>query len=177
VIKDAQHITRLKSIPDLFAELGLRIEAAPDVEDFVENHRDEIVTTVDDELNQWGLQVDDVDDAEIEQSDVTDVQFVDIRTFRTAGEGNDILVVGKMVLEVHLKYHDPDWDTATYDSEDKVLLPHHTVSGEKDVNVEINFSMTLKVDASGKPKSVAKFSFDSDDFIWVSIGPNEYDYK
>ena len=45
------------------------------------------------------------------------------------------------------------------------------------MNVDANFSMTLKVDASGKPKSVAEFSFDDDDFIWVSIQPNEYDYK
>src|SRR5437879_3085354 len=36
VIEDADHISRLKSIPDLFADLGLTIEAAPDVEDFVE---------------------------------------------------------------------------------------------------------------------------------------------
>lgn len=67
-IKDAEHITRLKSIADLFAELGLTIEAAPDVEDFVENNLDKIVATVHNELNQWGLQVSDVDDAEIEQS-------------------------------------------------------------------------------------------------------------
>ena len=43
VIQGADHISRLKSIPDLFADLGLTIEAAPDVEDFVENNLDEIV--------------------------------------------------------------------------------------------------------------------------------------
>ncbi len=176
-IKDAEHITRLKSIADLFAELGLTIEAAPDVEDFVENHRDDIIATVDNELNQWGLQVDDINDAEIEQSDVVNVKLVEFRTFRTAGEAKDILVVGKMQMEVHVSYHHPDWDTATYDSEDKVLFPHHTVEGETDVDIEANFSMTLKVDPKGKPTSIAQFSFDDDNFIWVSIGPNEYDYK
>ena len=74
-------------------------------------------------------------------------------------------------------YHHPDWDTATYDSEDKVLLPHHTVEGEKNIDVEADFSMTLKVDRHGKPKSIAEFSFDDDNFVWVSIGPNDYDYK
>ena len=86
-IKDAEHICRLKSIADLFAELGLMIEAAPDVEDFVENNLDNIVAAVDDELNQWGLQVSDVDDAEIDKSTVESVSFIDFRTFRTARQG------------------------------------------------------------------------------------------
>jgi hypothetical protein len=60
VIQGAGHISRLKSIPDLFADLGFTIEAAPDVEDFVEDNLDELVATVHDELNQWGLQVNDV---------------------------------------------------------------------------------------------------------------------
>jgi hypothetical protein len=90
VIQDADHISRLKSIPDLFADLGLTIEAAPDVEDFVEHNLDEIVVTVHNELGQWGLQVSEVDDAEIDESTVESVSFIDFRTFRTAGEGKDI---------------------------------------------------------------------------------------
>jgi hypothetical protein len=176
-IKDAEHITRLKSIADLFAELGLTIEAAPDVEDFVENNLDEIVATVHNELNQWGLQVSDVDDAEIDESTVENVKFIDFRTFRTAGEGKDILVVGRIEMDVKVSYHHPDWDTATYDSEDKVLLPHHTVEGETNIDVEADFNMTLKVDQHGKPTSIAEFSFNDDNFIWVSIEPNDFDYK
>ena len=104
VINDAEHINRLKSIADLFAQLGLTIEAAPDVEDFVENNLDEIVATVYDELNQWGLQVNDVDDAEIDKSTVENVSFIDFRTFRTAGEGKDILVLGRVDMDVKVSY-------------------------------------------------------------------------
>lgn len=105
------------------------------------------------------------------------MRFINFRTFRTAGEGKDILVVGRIEMDVKVSYHHPDWDTATYDSEDKVLLPHHTVEGEKNIDVEANFYMTLKVDQHGKPTSIAEFSFDDDNFIWVSIGPNDFDYK
>jgi hypothetical protein len=80
-----------------------------------------------------------------------------------------------MQMEVHVAYHHPDWDTATYDSEDKVLLPHHSVCGDKNVDVDADFSMTLKVDQHGKPTSIAEFSFDDDNFVWVSIAPNEYE--
>jgi hypothetical protein len=176
-IRGVEHINRLKSVADLFAELGLTIEAAPDVKEFVENNMDEIVTTVHNELNQWGLQVSDVDDAEIDESTVENVSFIDFRTFRTAGESKDILVVGRIEMDVKVSYHHPDWDTATYDSEDKVLLPHHTVESEKNIDVEADFNMTLKVDQHGKPTSIAEFSFDDDNFIWVSIGPNDLDYK
>jgi pterin-4a-carbinolamine dehydratase len=103
--------------------------------------------------------------------------LIDFRTFRTAGNGKDILVVGRIEMDVKVFYHHPDWDTATYDSEDKVLLPHHTVEGEKNIDVEADFNMTLKVDQHGKPTSIAEFSFDDDKFIWVSIGPNDFDYK
>ena len=89
----------------------------------------------------------------------------------------DCEVVGRIEMDVKVSYHHPDWDTATYDSEDKVLLPHHTVEGEKNIDVEANFSMTLTVDKHGKPTSVAEFSFDDDDFVWVAIGPNDFDYK
>jgi hypothetical protein len=164
-IKDAEHITRLKSIADLFAELGLTIKAAPDVEDFVENNLDEIVAIVHNELNQRGLQVDDVDDAEIDESTVEKVSFINFRTFRTAGAGKDILVVGRIEMDVKVSYHHPDRDTATYDSQDKVLLPYHTVEGDKNIDVEADFSMTLKVDEHGKPTSIAEFSFDDDDFV------------
>ncbi|UEM08432.1 PIN domain-containing protein [Bradyrhizobium barranii subsp. barranii] len=177
VTQGADHISRLKSIPDLFADLNLTIEAAPDVNDFVERKQEEIVATAHNELNQWGLQVSDVDDAEIDESTVENVSFIDFRTFRTAGDGRDILVVGRLEMDVKVSYHHPDWDTATYDSEDKVLLPHHTVEGEKNIQVEADFSMTLKVDGHGKPASIAEFSFDDDNYIWVSIGHNDYDYK
>ena len=80
-------------------------------------------------------------------------------------------------MDVSVSYHHPDWDTATWDSEDKVALPHRDVAGEKNVDVEADFSMTLKVDRLGKPISIAEFSFEDDNFFWVSIAPNDLDYK
>lgn len=57
-----------------------------------------------------------------------------------------------------------------------MLLPHHIVEGERNIDVDANFNMTLNVDKHGKRTSIAVFSFDDDMFIWVSIGPNEFDY-
>ena len=153
------------------------METAPDVKDFVQHNLDEIVDTVNHELNQFGLQVDDVEDAEIEESTVENVSFIDFRTFRTAGDGKDVLVVGRIYMDVHVSYHHPDWDTAVWDSEDRVAIPLHTVEGERNIDVEANFNMTLKVNQPGKPISIAEFAFNDNNFIWVSISPNDLDYK
>jgi PIN domain len=178
VIREHEHITRLKSIPDVFAKLGLRIEAAPDVRTFLEEHEDDVVAVVDREVRDWGLQVSDVDDAEIDDSTVNKVTFrEDLATFRTAGQSKDILVVGQLEMNVDVSYNHPDWDSATYDSEDKILIPHHHVTGEENVDIEANFTMTLNVDKNGKPEKIAEFSFASDDYIWVSLVPSDYDFK
>lgn len=171
------NLSHVKSIADLFALLNFTVEAAPEVEEFFENHLDDIIGRADIELGGWGLQVSDVDDAEIETTTVENVTFLGFRTFRVVGEGRDILVVGRMSMSVRVSYHHPDWDTATYDSEDKVLLPHHTVEGEKSIDVDADFSMTLKVGPDGKPHAIAELSFDDDEFIWVSIGYDPYDDK
>ena len=177
VIREHEHITRLKSIPDLFAKLGLRTETVPDVETFFEEHEDDVVAVVDREVRDWGLQVSDIDDAEIDESTVNKVTFRDLATFRTAGESKDILVVGQLEMNVNVSYNHPDWDSATYDSEDKILIPHHHVVGEDNVDIEASFTMTLNVDKNGKPAKIAEFSFADDDFIWVSLAPSDYDFK
>lgn len=152
------------------------IEAAPDIEGFIEDTEHEIVAAVHDELNQWGLHISDVEDAEVDESTVERVTFLDFRAFRMVGERN-LLVVGRIEMDVKISYHHPDWDTATYDSEDKVLLPHRTVEDEKEVSMEADFTMTLNVDQHGKPNTISKFSFDDEDFIWVSVLPSDFDYK
>jgi hypothetical protein len=43
--------------------------------------------------------------------------------------------------------------------------------------VKAKFNMTLKVDQHGKPTSIAEFSFDDENFIWIEIRPNDLDYK
>jgi PIN domain len=176
-IKDATHITRLRSIADLFSELGLAIEGVPGVEQFVEQNLDTIINIADNELNQFGLHVNDVEDADIIDSTVEGVTLLNLRAFRAVGKTKDILVVGSIEMVVHVSYQHPDWDTASYDSEDGVLIPHDTVEGEKNVDVEADFNMTLKVNQQNKPVSIADFSFDDGKFISVSIRPNDLDYK
>ena len=130
-----------------------------------------------DELNQWGLQVNDVNDAEIDESTVENVRFVDFRTFRTAGEGKDILVVGRIEMDVKVSYHLPSRLGHGHIRQRGQGTYYRTTPwrAKRISKSEADFSMTLKVDGHGKPTSIAEFSFDDDNFVWVSIGPNDYD--
>jgi PIN domain len=177
VIKGADHITRLKSISALFDELGLAIEAAQYVEAFFKETQSDLIAAVDRELNSWGLQVSDIENAEIDESEVTSVNVQHFVTYATGRKDANILVVGNLEAEVIVSYNHPDWDTATYDSEDKVLLPHRHVSGAKEVSIESNFTLLIAVNTEGKPIRIKEFSFDDESFIWVSLLPNDMDYK
>lgn len=176
-ISQSKHVSRLRSIGALFEHLGLKSEAAPDVEEFLEANTDEVVDVVDTAMNNWGLQISDVEDAEVDESTVKKVEFLDLVTYNAASGGGQILVVGRLKMEVDVSYTHPDWDTAMYDSEDKVYIPFDNVSGEKEVELEADFSMIILVDDEGKPEQIDHFSFSNDSFIWVSISPSDEDYR
>ena len=169
-VKSEEHLSILKSIPDLFTQLGLQIDA-PDLDDFLQGHHDEALELVDAELKDWGLQVSDVEDAEIEDTTVTEIEFLDLTSFGNAQKGGDILVVGRVRITADVSYTHPDWDTATYDSEDQVLHAFRDVSGETEIETDADFSMSILADSDGNPREIGELRFMNDDFVWVEINP------
>ena len=64
-----------------------------------------------------------------------------------------------------------------YDSEDKVLIPFENVAGEKDVELKLDFSMTIMTDEEGVPVQIEELQITSESFLWVEIShydPYEY---
>ena len=163
-------ITVLKDIPALFESLGLVVDA-PDIEPFLEAEGPTLLKLFNSELNDWGLQVSDVEDAEIEEAFVTGFELSDLVSFGAAEKGGDILVVGTAEVVARVSFTHPDWDGAMWDSEDKVLIPFDTVSGEADVELEIEFSMTIVTDDEGQPSDVVELRFRNSDFQYVNIAP------
>jgi hypothetical protein len=108
---------------------------------------------------------------------VNDIEFLELTSFGKSDESNVILVVGQVKIQANISYTHPDWDTAIYDSEDKVLTPWgDPVSGEKDVEIEADFSMSILTDDSGKAEQIKELRFTDDSFIWVDIA-DYVDYK
>ena len=171
--QEHETITRVKSIPDLFSMLGYEIDA-PDVTEFLENDPDVLVELVDQEVNNWGL-VGDVMDSEIEETKVKDVTISRLSAFRSVEESESIFAVATLLVKADVSYSHPDWDTAMYDSEDKVLIPFDDVHGETEVEFEVEASIFVGVQEDGKFDQIDMMEFRNDEFQYVTLHPS-YDY-
>lgn len=174
-VESEDHITLVKSLPDLFAALGLEMEA-PELDAFLDAHEEELIERVNQELSDWGLMSDDVMDAEIYESTVSSIEIEKFTAFKPTEEGDAILVIGKLGVLAEVSYTHPDWDHASYDSEDKVLIPFGDVSGETEVELTIDISMSIAVDDDGNPDEIEELSFRNTDFQWVTLHPPD-EYK
>ena len=168
-VESQDHISLVKSLPDLFKTLGLQMDA-PEVEGFLTHHNDELIEAVDRELDNWGL-VDEVEDGEITETDVTDVEVIELISFGPTEKGNPILVVGRLSVNVNVSYTHPNWDEGIYDSEDKCYIQLDYISGETDVSFEVDVSMSLAVDKDGTPKDIKEMRFRSGEFQYIQLHP------
>lgn len=168
------NIALVKSIPELFSKLGLQVKA-PEIDEFLKTHTDELIAAADLEVRNLGL-IGDVEDSEIDETTVTAVEIISLKSFGSVEKDGPILVIGQLRVTADASFTHPDWDTATYDSEDKVLIPRDDVAGETEVEFDVDFSMSILVDEQGVPEHVEELRFRGDNFIVVSLNPYE-NYK
>lgn len=164
-----KNISLVKSLPELFKALGLEVDA-PEIDDFFEQHKAELVAAADGELADWGL-IADVEDAEIDETTVTDLDVQELTAFKPTEEGDPILVVGRLTVKANISYTHPNWDEAMYDSEDKRLIPFEDVSGETEVSLDVDVSMSIAVDDEGNPAEIEELRFRNSDFQYVELHP------
>jgi len=170
-VDSVEHISLLKTVPELFQKLGLQVKA-PEIEKFLSENQDELSDLVDNELNDWGLQVSDVEYAEIEESTVTCVEPVDLISFGSFKEGGSILIVGTVKITAEVSYTHPNWeDEEIFDSEGNRMIPFENVSGETEVTLDADFSMSITTDNDGKPAEIDEFRFRNNDFLFIELFP------
>ena len=150
--------------------LGLQVEA-PEIEQFLEQNEKNLIDIVDKELSDWGLQVNDVEDAEIEESSVTKVELTDVISFGSTDKSSSILVVGTAEITATVSYTHPNWSEAMYDSEEQALIPFENVNGEKEISLNADFSMSIIVDKEGDPTKIEAFRFRNSDFQFIELYP------
>lgn len=173
--KDADNIKVVKTVEGLFEVLGLTIDG-PDVRNFLDSVHDDLLELFDDELANWGVNISDVEDAEVDSTEISDFDIIDLTSFGPFIKGDDILIIGEMYSTVNVSYSHPDWDTAMYDSEDKVYVPFDEVSGESSITIKIKFSLLLSSDEDGSPLSIKEVSFRNDHGVWADLySYNDYD--
>ena len=105
--------------------------------DFLEGHQAELIETINRELDDWGL-LGDVEDSEIKETNVTDVEVMELTSFGSTEERDSILVIGRLTVRADVSYSHPDWDNAIYDSEDKRHIPFEDLNGETEVSFDVD---------------------------------------
>ena len=169
-VEGEPHISLVKSLPELFESMGLRVDA-PGIEDFLETHVGDLSEAVNDKLDYWGL-IGDVEDSEIERVIVTEVETIELISFGSTEERGSILVVGRLQVNARISYTHPDWDTAV-DTGDDIFVWNH-VSDETEVNLNMDVSMSVAVDKNNNPEGIEELRFLSDDFRNVELYPNHF---
>lgn len=170
-VSNEKNITLATSFLELFKILGLELEP-PNLDKFLERHKNELIKAADSELADWGL-IADIEDAEIDETSVIDIDIQDVIAFKSTQEGGSILVVGRLAIKATIAYTHPDWDGAAYDSEDKKLIPYEEVSGETEVNLDIDVSMSIAIDEQGEPIEIEDLRFRNRDFQYVELHPHD----
>lgn len=172
--QEEDNILVLKSLPDLFKHLGFEM-AAPPVEEFLEESSDDLAKLVSGEVEDWGL-IGDVEDSEVYDVLVDEVEIEKVAAFKPVEEGDSLLAIAALKVTARASFTHPDWDTAFYDSEDKVLIPWDDVSGEADLEFSVDVSISIAVDEDGNPEELDSLRFRNSDFQYVTLHPFE-DYK
>ena len=174
-IESEEHISLLKTIPELFQKLGLQVEA-PEIEKFFHENEDFLMSLVEVELGDETLFASDGEDVFIEVDEVISVEPVNLISFGSLEKGGDILIVGTVKINSLIKYTHPDCDTETFDSELKRIIPDDEVAGYGEVTFEADFSMLIFTNASGQPAQIKEFRFKNNLFI-IELNDPHVDYQ
>ena len=168
-VEDIPYISLVKSFPELFETLGLKIDAPPDVGNFLEDHEEELVEALYDELDRCGGIVGDIEDSEIEETNIIEVEAMGLTSFGSATKGGPILVVGSLSVGAEIRYvHPEDW---VYDSEDKRFIPIGYLEDWANVNFSVDMSMSLAVNEKDNPEYIEELNFRSDGPQYVELDP------
>ena len=173
-VNDQTDISLVKSLPDLFNSLGLKLED-PEIEHFLAQNSDVLTRMVNDELSNWSLEG-DIEDSEITETEVTGIDFHDTIAFESAEKGGPILVVGRFFVLTNVNFIHPDESMSVYDSDvrGRIYYDYGTVHNQNEIELKIDVSLSIAVDDKGNPVEIEELEFRNDNFAYVELNPLEH---
>lgn len=146
----------------------------PNTSDFSKK-RKILTTLLEKTVNDFGFIVTDTLEAEILNVTVKSYELIPLTTFKSIGKCKNLLLVGEVEMVLSLQYQHPEWETATYDSEDGVLIPLHQVEGTIDYETNAKISFLYTTDKNGKVKEISKLNLIDIGFLEVELERNLYE--
>ncbi|WP_295941471.1 PIN domain-containing protein [uncultured Xanthomonas sp.] len=130
------HITRVRSMPQLLDALGIIPEGEQMIE-MLEQRSDLFLPALQDALLGESVQAQDEDEAEVEVIHILEVGELTVSSlYRVSGGTDQFIGFGRCAPKANVSFTAPDWDSAIWDSEEKVSIPLHSVEGEAEVEIE-----------------------------------------
>ncbi|EMR0601629.1 TPA: PIN domain-containing protein [Stenotrophomonas maltophilia] len=144
--EQSEHITQVKRMPQLFEALGIIPEGEQKMS-WLEECHDLFTRAVHDAIYGEPVQARDEDDAEMEVLGVLDIDEVTVTSlYRIHDEASQYIGFGRCEPKIEVRYSAPDWDSAAWNSEEKVLVPLQHVDGQAVVELdEITFSFLAEI--------------------------------
>lgn len=158
-VSNQKHISLVKSLPELFNELELKLED-PEIEHFLAQQSEWLRMLVDNELSNWWL-VGDIEDSEIIGTEVIDVKIIDTIAFESAEDGGPILVVGRLLAQTFVDFTFPEM--STFD----------IVNCQNEKKLAIDVSLSISVDDKGDPIGIVDLEFRNNNFVHIELNPYE----
>ena len=171
-VNDQKHISLVKSLPDLFNSLGLKLED-PEIDHFLEQNFDVLIRLVNNELSNWSLEG-DIENSEITETEVTGIDFHDTIAFESAEKGGAILVVGRFFVLTNVDFTHPDESISMYDSDVRGHIYYETVHNQNEIELQIDVSLSIAVDDKGDPVEIEELEFRNDNFVYVELDTHEH---
>ena len=170
-VKGEDNISLVKSLRDLFETLGLQADKRQ-ITSFLEHHEEEFIKAADDALRFRSFIVEDVNNAEIDDVEVTEVEVLELTNFGSVKKGEPILVVGNLSVVADVSYSHPDWGSKIWDKEERryIDLTYDIAIGTTAISFAVEVSMLVMVDKDGKPESIEELRSRDDSFLYVDIG-------
>jgi predicted nucleic acid-binding protein len=161
------------SISDLLEDLGLK-ESTADLSGFLSTSQSVLIDKFSQELEDWGINILDHEDGEVDSLRVVEVDIDDATSFSSVEAGGPVLLVGSATLKIEVEWSGPSWDSASYDSEDKVLIPWEGTGGNAETELNVSFSMSIRLNDDGVPDEIEDVSLSANSVIWIYVHADDF---
>lgn len=141
-----EHLTQVKTMPQLFEVLGIAPEGDGMVA-LLEQANEMFVVPLEDALIDAEVEALDVDEALLKVQQVLRVDALSVSSlYRISGEDNQYIGFGRCEPAVTVSFVAPDWNSAVWDSEDKRPIAVDSIEGEAEIELdEFGFSFLAEI--------------------------------
>jgi predicted nucleic acid-binding protein len=171
------NLTALEKLAEFISLVELHDETlAPAVNGLLERNEDAVENAITQQFENLGFWISD-QDGDVNKITVQSVEVLNYLILEVDQNGAVVQVDARILFSADLTYD--DMDTATYDSEDKVLIPWRTINKVVEQEAEIEVTLHIKHDAEEPTYfEIAKAEIDTPRGFDIAVSSDdEWPYK